>query len=367
METPLSHLFDEAYLARHPFSASLELTHSCNLACRFCYNPIQRPNQLRIKPLPKHNTIPLSFGEISDLLDQFRSMGILYFTATGGEPLLHPRFWDIVGAAKERSFAVRIFTNGTLIDETAADCLAELCPYCLEFSIHGATEESAVALNQTPGSHQAQLKALGLLRDRGIRVFLKCVVTKLVENELDAVKAVGERFGFPVFFDPVLTMSDDGQEYPLDLTASDDALYRLYSSHGLNVGNSPFEREPGQYNCAVGGGILHVDPYGNVQPCVQWKRSIGNIRERSLKAIWETSDILEKVRAINLAAATIIKEKVVDHAYCRHCPALSDLRTGDPLEPEEQCLRLARIRRRVAKDEQLGDSNRGGGPSGARG
>jgi len=350
MDSPLTELFDRAIRAHHPLFASLELTYACNLACQFCYNPVQRLNQHRSLPPGEAGSTPLSFEEIQDLFDQLRSMGVLYLTLTGGEPLVHPRFWDIAAAAKERSFAIRLFTNGTLIDAGAADRLADLAPYCVEFSIHGACAASAEALNQTPGSHQAQLRALELLKNRGLRVFIKCVVTKLVENELEDIHAIGERLGIPVYFDPVLTPSDDGQAYPLEMAASDETLQKLYRSKKLNVGNSPFQREPGQYNCSVGTGTLHVTPVGDVQPCVQWKQAIGNLREKTLREIWGGSDLLRKVREASLAAPVMLLEKVEDHAFCMHCPGLSQLRSGDPLRPDEQYIRLARIRREATQE-----------------
>lgn len=350
MATHLEHLLSQATLRQHPLHASIELTYACNLACRFCYNPIARKNQLRSEPPSSPTNLPLTFEEIVDLLDQLRELGVLYLTLTGGEPILHPRFWDIAKEAKDRTFALRIFTNGASLSEPAIDRLAELAPYCLEMSIHGARPETAQALTQAEGSFDRQMRALEMLKERGLRVYLKCLVTKLVENELEAIKAIGERFDYPVYFDPVITLSDDGQSYPLDLMASDEALRRLYSSSGLNVGNSPFERKPGQYNCGVGRGTIHVTPFGDIQPCVQWKQSIGNLRQTTLRDMWENSALLQEVRAITLAAHEVILQEVEDHAFCSHCPALSLLSSGDPLRPDKQYLRVARIRRSAAEN-----------------
>ncbi len=334
----------------HPVYASMELTYSCNLACRFCYNPVQRRNQGRTKPPPNPGRLPLALEEILSVLDQLRDMGVLYLTLTGGEAILHPDFWAIARAAKERSFALRIFTNGASLTEASVARLAELGPYCLELSLHGATATTAEALTQVKGSFDRQMRALGWLKERGLRVYLKVVVTRLVENELEAIKAIGDRFDFPVYFDPVLTPSDDGQDYPLELRASDDAIRRLYSASGLNIGNSPFEREPGRYNCGVGTGTLHVTPHGDVQPCIQWRQAVGNAREKPLREIWETAPLLEQVRAISRALPAHIRSTVEDHAYCFHCPGLSRLHSGDPMKPEEQYLRVARIRREAAEE-----------------
>ncbi len=198
-------------------------------------------------------------------------MNVLFLTLTGGEPMLHPDFWDLLEEAKRRAFALRIFTNGALIDEKAADRFAALAPYCLEISIHGAGDESAVRLTQVPRSHSRLLRALELLSERGIRVFLKCVLTRFNENELAEIRAIGDRFGYEVYFDPHLVVSDDGDDYPLQYRASEEGVRRLYSDPRVRLGNSPFERKPGKIACGTGSGTFHIDPFGNVYPCLQWK------------------------------------------------------------------------------------------------
>lgn len=351
MDTPLSDLMGKAVKAAHPVFATMELTYTCNFACRFCYNPVDRRNQARTKSAAKPEAPPLTFAEILSTMDQLRDMGVLYLTLTGGEPLTHPKFWEIAEAAKDRTFALRIFSNAGLITEAVADRLAKLAPFCLEISVHGSKDETAEALNQTKGSHQALLRALGYLSERGIRVYLKCVVTKLVQDELYEIKAIGDRFGYPVFFDPVLTISDDGEEYPLDLQASPDALRKLYASDGLNIGNSPFQREPGDLNCTVAYGTIHITPTGDIQPCTQWKQAVGNVREKPIHEIWCQSPILEEARKVAREMPQIIKDGTKDHSFCHHCPGLSLLRYGDARKLEDQYLRVAQIRSEVAASE----------------
>jgi radical SAM protein with 4Fe4S-binding SPASM domain len=326
--------------------ASVELTYDCNLHCLYCYNPVVRKGQTdEARRIPEDR--PLSFDEILRLLDQLRDMGILYLTLTGGEPLLHPQFWEIALEAKRRAFALRVFTNATLIGEAEADRFRDLCPNSLEISIHGATAATAQALNQVPGSHAKFLHALDLLRERGMRVFLKCIVTRLLEGEVEEIQAIGDRLGFPVYFDAVLSISDDGLDYPLRLQASDEALRRIYGSPRFLVGLSPFDRPAGQPGCGVASGALHVDPFGNLYPCIQWRERLGNFREKTVREIWETAPQLDEIRRISRQVPEALHDAAPDHAFCQHCPGLSKVRYGDPLRPDDQHLRVARIRREV--------------------
>lgn len=353
MATTLELLLSRASLNNVPLVATLELTYVCNMHCTFCYNPVQRKGQVRSKPAPEFTDAPLAYDEIIRVLDELQRMGTLYLTLSGGEAMLHPRFWDIAEEAKKRSFATRIFTNGIAINEQVADRLAELRPFCLEISIHGASDATAEALNQVPGSHTRLLRVLDLLKARDLRVFLKCVVTRLVENELLEIRAIGERYGYHVYFDPVLTVSDDGEPYPLELRASDDAIRFLHSENGLKRGSSPFERKDGQPNCGVGSSTLSIDPYGNVSPCVQWKETVGNVRKQKLADIWATSRELERIRHLNRTIPMLLKGQTDDSEFCAHCPGLSQVRYGDPARPEEQYLRMARIKREIHEAREL--------------
>src|SRR5947207_1591546 len=121
-----------------PLSAYLELTYRCNWRCVFCYNP-------------RHfDRAGLSAAEWIAVLDELRRLGTLTITLTGGEPLAHPEFFEIATAARERAFAIRVFTNGALIDEAAADHLARLDPLVVELSLHGASAATHDAATGTP-------------------------------------------------------------------------------------------------------------------------------------------------------------------------------------------------------------------------
>jgi hypothetical protein len=74
------------------------------------------------------------------------------------------------------------------------------------------------------------------------------------------------------------------------------------------------------------------------------------VRQTRIRNIWDTSPLLLAAREANLKSAQAIRDTVEDHAYCAHCPGLSQLRTGDPLRPDEQYVRVAKIRSGIAKE-----------------
>lgn len=304
MENEIAKLMDKVYSTRRLFYASLELTYKCNFACKFCYNPVERENQVRTKKIVESKNNPLTKEEIFSLLEDLRELGVLYFTLTGGEPLVHPNFWEIAKRCKELSFVFRIFTNGSLIGEKEAKLLAEICPNCIEISLYGASEESYQLTCQRGSSFNKVMNALKLLKNEGLTVYLKCLLTKVTEKEMDKIQDIADGLGFPLNWDPEIVKSDDGEKYPLNMKASNEGIERLFNDKRFRVGSSQFEGREKITACNIGRNLIHIDPYGYVFPCLEWRESIGNIREANIKDMWEKSEKLRQLmKSAEIAAA----------------------------------------------------------------
>ena len=131
-----------------PINAHLELTNNCNLKCVHCYVVKEKTRS------------ELNYSEIINLLDQLADAGCLWLALTGGEVLTRDDFFDIAFYAKKKNFALRIMTNGTLIDESAADSIAELAPVAVDMSLYSATKDTHDTITQTKGSFEKTLRAI---------------------------------------------------------------------------------------------------------------------------------------------------------------------------------------------------------------
>ena len=81
-----------------------------------------------------------------------------------GEPLLHPRFLDMVRAAKQRGLRAEVTTNALLLDDAVAAGLLEAGLDQLVVSIDGA---SAEAFGRVRGASLARVvENVGRLHDR---------------------------------------------------------------------------------------------------------------------------------------------------------------------------------------------------------
>jgi MoaA/NifB/PqqE/SkfB family radical SAM enzyme len=313
-----------------PLSVHLELTYACNWRCLFCYNP-------------RHfDKSRMSLAEWVEVLDDLRALGTLWVTLTGGEALAHPEFLQIARAARERRLAVKVFTNGSLIDEAMADALAALPPAAVEISLHGSTAEVHERTTAKAGSFEAALAGFARLKQRGVPLLLKVPLTRWNEHELDELVALSERLGAPLRIDPKITPRDDGDRAPLQHAASKQGNERLMRMLVARGQLPHARREPDGANCGIGRLTLAVDPEGNVYPCIQWRaRSMGNVRKVRLKHMWAGSQArLEAAEASRAANAALVAAGGALASF-PYCPALAMQSTGDPLQPSSSHIALA--------------------------
>ncbi|HEU4402553.1 MAG TPA: radical SAM protein [Candidatus Polarisedimenticolia bacterium] len=327
-----------------PMSALFELTFVCNHACSFCYNCPTGQKEMTTQ-------------EVFDALRKLADFNILYLTLSGGEPLVRRDFFDIARRARELGFALRIYTNAYLIDEAMAKKIKEIAnPVEMEISIHGAKPETHERLTCVPGSLQRVIDAVRHLRAQGIKVNLKCPVTRDNQDEVLDVYNLAIGLGATIVFDPVITPRDDGDKDPLSLMASDDFLRRYWTDDAYAGPRQELVPKPRneagiEAVCGTGRSSFAIDPYGNIYPCVQWRRKAGNIKELDrLHDMWRNSPVLIEVRktAVEMTGKLQGEHKSGGAGgFCNFCLGVADLQTGDPMSLYPQTLKNAEFRKQA--------------------
>ncbi|MEM8960991.1 MAG: radical SAM protein [Acidobacteriota bacterium] len=327
------------------FSALVELTYKCNLNCFYCYNDLA---------LSGH---ALRDEQWLRFFDDLALMQVMNLTLSGGEPLSHPSFLELGRHARQLGFVVRIKSNGhALRGRLARQVKDEIDPFVIEISLHGATAEAHDRQTRIPGSFDRLVANLGELRDLGLRIKLNCTLTVWNESEIDGIFALTDRLGLPMAIHPTVTPRDDGDTTPLQIAPTSEGIQRLYAALDRRIPDSETRADSEgpdgctptsgvETNCGAGTAGIAVDPYGNVYPCVQWRRSIGNLHEQSIRDIWEGgSSDLEEVREINRAARRMRDEREAMGDPLGHCMGLAVEKTGDPLGLDPEARRHVDLR-----------------------
>lgn len=331
------------------FSVLVELTYRCNLDCFFCYNDLGLRGE------------PLRTDQYLSFFEDLRDLQVLNLTLSGGEPLAHPDFLALGARARELGFVVRIKSNGhALRGEMARRIRDEVDPFLIEVSLHGATAAVHDRQTRVPGSFDRLLANLREMLDLGLCVKINSTLTRWNEGEIEGMLALADGFGLPLQFDPEVTPCDDGGVEPLSIALSREALERLFSIQAARSGSLSVAREgdegttpvPIEKHCGAGSAGIAVDPYGNVYPCVQWRRPVGNLHQQSIRDIWTGSAGLREVRELTARAKEVVDAQGLAGPLLNFCPGLAETRTGDPLRVYPDAVRRAEVLREVLEREK---------------
>lgn len=341
----LSRLVATAWRQNLLFSVLVELTYRCNLDCFFCYNDLGLRGE------------PMSREQYFRLFADLREMEVMNLTLSGGEPLAHPDFLALGARARELGFVVRIKSNGhALRGELARRVRDEVDPFLIEVSLHGATAATHDRQTRVPGSFDRLLANLAEMRELGLRVKVNSTLTAWNETEIEGMFAITDSLGLPLQVDPEVTPRDDGDREPLQVAPSREGalrLFRLQFERGRAAealaapdppGSIPRQPEvarggddgtmpaPLHKHCGAGSSGIAVDPYGNVYPCVQWRRPVGNLHRQGIGEIWRSSKGLEEVRDLTVRVKETIDAQGEGGYLLNFCPGTAAVHTGSPFE-----------------------------------
>lgn len=287
---------------------SLELTYRCNLACFFCYND-----------LGKKGT-PLSLEQYRTLLHDLARMQTLYLMLTGGEPMVHPHFFEIGRIARELGFVVRVRTNGHNLFSRACERLRnEVDPYIVEVSLHGATPEVHDRQTRVAGSFDRLVANIGIARRAGLRLGVVTTPTAWNEHQIDAMFALCDRLGVPLRFQGPVAPRDNGDTEPLAIQPRRETWEYVEKLLELRRGETGASEAVDRAavavdgeesaTCSVGVSGVDIDPYGNVQACMHLQESAGSLHEQSIEEIWNDSPLFMRARSRAVAAARRFPDK----------------------------------------------------------
>jgi len=335
--------------AHIPFSVLFEVTHRCNLGCEHCYlteGPVGRPRPTREE---------LSLEEIRRVFDELAGAGTLFLTLSGGEVFMRRDFLEILAHARSLGFSVTVFTTGTLLTpETAAE-LADLHPLSVEVSIYSARPEVHDRVTRIPGSHARSLRALRMLKERGVIILIKSPLMSLNSGEYHGIARLAEELGAGYNFDPLLIPMRDGDRAPLGLGLDREQLRAFLSDPVLaREMAQPVKCLPqkGEEICGTGRRTCLISPYGDLFPCGVHPIPAGNLREKSFHEIWTGSPLLKDLRTKTVED---LRGGVKGPPGFR-CSALALIEDGDFLGPFRRGDELAEVHAEIHGGQEPGSA-----------
>lgn len=139
-----------------------EITTDCNLMCKFCHRY-------------SYNKEYYDISKIERTIDIFTQKSISNIILSGGEPLLHKNFFEIIEILYKNNFKLDVCTNGTLLTN---EVIKDLHKYVSEISISldGYTSARHDHMRNTPGAFLAVSNNIDKLIENGFDVHITTVV-----------------------------------------------------------------------------------------------------------------------------------------------------------------------------------------------
>jgi MoaA/NifB/PqqE/SkfB family radical SAM enzyme len=266
-----AHRFSEL----HPYEVQAALLNACNLRCVYC-------------SWPDRKTALLTTTEWERTLEELAGLGTIRVKFQGGEPTIRHDFERLCRHTQALGILSAVVTNGIPIAERPSllDHLDEVV-----FSVDSPTPE-VHDTQRGAGSHALVVRAIDRARERGVQTFVNMVVTRqnvdLVSAMLDFCEARGVGLNVqPATFDkpfydqsarPLALDSEQAARMHRQLAAWKRAGRPLLFSAGTYARiaewgdwSTSVRNGDGPSTCMAGRFYVHIDPNGDVHPCVQHK------------------------------------------------------------------------------------------------
>lgn len=114
-----------------PLYLSIDVTSYCNLKCTMCFR--EGVKDLVYQHIP-YDTFMKALNGVNP------KKGVVFIGL--GEPLLNPRFLDMLIEVKKRGLGTNFATSGMFVDETWANALVKMRANKISISLDGATKET---------------------------------------------------------------------------------------------------------------------------------------------------------------------------------------------------------------------------------
>ena len=159
-------------------SAYLAISYICNQKCSFC--PCTKEEK-KFKYM--------DFQEVKDSVFRLKEeLGIMEVVLSGGEPTLHPNFFDIISYLDSMNIKITLLSNAEKLDDI--NFVREISNrinsnnISVITTIHSQTEELHERVNGSKGSFRKTIRGLVNVNQAGFHTIVKHCVTKENYTEL---------------------------------------------------------------------------------------------------------------------------------------------------------------------------------------
>lgn len=274
------------------------ITHKCNLRCLHCYQEDYK-NDLNFKQITKI---------FSDYLEYIKNNNFKgHINITGGEPFLHPDFFNTISLFDSNNISFGILTNGTLLTE---DIVQKLSSYKNLSFVQISLDGTRKMHNQIrgKGNFEKAVNGIRLLNKYNIKSMVAFTAHKKNIHKLKSVIKLVKREKVRIFWADRLIPTDTCE----DILSNDEFLKiaRLLHKESLKTEkrkNCVTEIRVNRalmflggsnciYHCSAGTTLLTILANGDLLPCRRLPIVIGNTLENSITELYNESRLIKYLK-----------------------------------------------------------------------
>jgi radical SAM protein with 4Fe4S-binding SPASM domain len=353
------------FISGAPFLVVWDITYACNLKCKHCY-----------ASAGKSLEDELTTEEAKQVIDKLDRASVPIIAFSGGEPLVRKDIFKLTKYAHDKGIYVAVATNATLITKEKAREMKEAGIRFTQISLDGATVETHDSFRGINGVYEKTVQGIKNCVNEGFFVNIAATATKYNYEEIPKIIDLCEEFGVNWFMLYNFVPTGRGEFITKnDLTPTErekvlnDLWQKLKGGGKVNVlSTAPqfarvaLEAEVGKNKktvpthfanpslseklvnlaefiggCGCGRFYCAIRPNGNIEPCVFFPLTVGNIKEDDFEELWINNPILKDLRNKDILKGNCSK---CDYRYyCGGCRARAYGYTGNYLAPDPGCIR----------------------------
>lgn len=321
-------------------SLHIDLTDACTERCVHCY-------------VPEYGTKTLSFDAVCKVLDEYRAMGGLEVEFSGGEPMCHPQFCEILRYARECDLMIMVLSNLTVLDEKTVKTLSDARIKYLQTSVYSMIPEVHDAITRHPGSFAETMRGIALMRKYNVPMKINTPVLKDNFGSWQTVEefCADQNYKFSSNVSLLARVNHDCGNLDHGLNAGQMRSYLSSCQSSNPWGPGKFDKQPDDPMCEICTVKLRLDAAGNYYPCVAGRGLVlGNCHKETMRQAWN-SELAEKLRALKQRDFPECFQ-CKSRCFCLACPAANFNETGDLYRHRPEYCMEPKIKYQLCKETQ---------------
>lgn len=317
-----------------PNTCQMELTYACGLRCVYCYAcSYNRPEYIARE---------LNTAKVKKIIDELKSIGILWLSFTGGDPLMRPDFCELYTYARGQGFLITVCTSGYSLQKKHIELFRRQPPFSIEITLNAVDEGLYEKISGVKGSFKRVMAAIAALRRNKLPLKLKTTVTTLNLHHIGKIKRYLRKIGLKFDADYLLSSGFGLDKRPLEFQVPQAVVPDRSNPGKCICAHAPQKsktRQNSLFTCIVAAGdAFQLDPYGNISLCFALRAPVINILKTDIAT--NLRDLIKYYN--NLDFETDSKCKTCSKRdVCWWCPGRAFVETGSLEKPIDYYCKLA--------------------------